>query len=368
MNLVLSSIPGLQAMLGVDHHRAAHGLVTAFLAGAALGQLATGPLADSFDRRAMLIAALTVFAAGSAAAGLAPTLPLVVAGRFLQGLGGAACLVLAEAIAARGASAVGLARRIGLINAGMALAIMLSPLVGAGIAAAAGWRGLFLVPAAAGLALLAWVIGLPRAAAGGSAVPRRFLDGTGRLLRSRRFMSGALAGGFVMANYFCLAAFGPHVAMTLHGLGHVAYGLLFAVLGVSYIAGNVASARLYARYGERRVVVIALSSATIAGAAGLALHGALGAPVFLAVGLASAAGTGLTLPSATSRALGAEAGTAGTAAGLFNFAIFAIGGLVTHIVADLLDHTASAALAALPAVTLVALVTVLAGYGRGRPD
>ena len=32
---------------------------------------------------------------------------------------------------------------------------------------------------------------------------------SGRLLRSRRFVAGTLAAGFIMANYFCLAAFGP---------------------------------------------------------------------------------------------------------------------------------------------------------------
>ena len=41
MNLVLSSLPQLQEVLGVDYH-ATQSLLTIFLAGAALGQLGAG--------------------------------------------------------------------------------------------------------------------------------------------------------------------------------------------------------------------------------------------------------------------------------------------------------------------------------------
>ena len=78
----------------------------------------------------------------------------------------------------------------------------------------------------------------------------------------------------------------------------------------------------------------------------------------------SRASTGLTLPAATGRALSAETGAAGAAAGLFNFAIFGIGGLVTHVVGDHMDAAATMAMAALPAVTLISLVAVLFGYRR----
>jgi DHA1 family bicyclomycin/chloramphenicol resistance-like MFS transporter len=366
MNLVLSSLPQLQEVFGVDYH-ATQSLFTGFLAGAALGQLGIGPLADAFDRRTMLRLALCVFVAGSTTGALAPTLTVLTAGRVLQGLGGATCLVLAEAIVARRSAGAALARRIGVLNAGMAIAIMLAPLAGAGLAALLGWRWLLWAPAAAGLALLAWTSRLaPMAPPGGPAAPAHLLDGMGRLLRSRRFVTGTLAGGFVMANYFCLAAFGPFVAMTLHGLERVEYSLLFAALGLSYIAGNIVSGRLYARYGERRTVVAALASGVIAGAGGLALAlaGALDKHAFLFVGVLIATVTGLALPSTTGRSLTAEAGSAGAAAGLFNFAIFGIGGLVTHVVGDNLGAGAVSAVAALPAVTLIALVAVLAGYGR----
>ena len=96
----------------------------------------------------------------------------------------------------------------------------------------------------------------------------------------------------------------------------------------------------------------------------LADLGALDKDAFLAVGCIVALTTGLTLPAATGRALGAETGAAGTAAGLFNFAIFGIGGLVTHVVGDNVDAAATTAMGALPVVTLIALGAILLSYGR----
>ncbi len=367
MNLLLPSLPHLQAVFGVGYH-ATQDLLTFFLAGAALAQLGVGPLSDACDRRAILLVALVTFIAGSAIAALSPTILILGLGRFLQGFGGAACLVLAEAIVTRASARSALARRIGLLNAGMAIAIMIAPLAGAAIGVVLGWRAIFWVSlAAAGLLFLACARRLPREAKPpADATPARLLGGMAELLRSRRFVGGTLAAGFVMANYFCLAAFGPYIAISILGLDEVEYGLLFAALGIGYIAGSIASGRLYDRFGEKQVVVATLMVGIVAGVAGLVLAdlGALGKNAFLAIGCIVALTTGLTLPAATGRALSAETGAAGTAAGFFNFAIFGIGGLVTHVVGDNMDASATIAMGALPIVTLIALTAILLSYGR----
>jgi DHA1 family bicyclomycin/chloramphenicol resistance-like MFS transporter len=367
MNLVLSSLPHLEDVFGVDYH-ATQVLLTAFLAGAALAQIGVGPLADARDPRVILILALGAFAGGSAMASIAPSLAVVGVGRFLQGFGGAACLVVAEAIAARESFGASLARRIGFLNAGMAVAIMIAPLAGGAIGAAFGWRAIFVVSLiAAGILIAACVARLPAEAARPNAdSPACLVTGMLRLLRSRRFVAATLAAGFVMANYFCLAAFGPYIAVSILGLDRVKYGLLFAALGIGYVVGSMAAGRLYKALGEQRVVIATLTLGIGAGLAGLLFAdlGALGKDAFLAIGCLIALTTGLTLPAFTGLALNAEAGATGAAAGLFNFAIFGIGGIVTHLVGDRMDAAATMAMGALPAVTLIALLAYLAGGSR----
>lgn len=62
--------------------------ITAYLLALAVFMLVAGRVADHVGRRRTFLVGLVVFAAGSACCAAAPTLPLLIAARFLQGMGG----------------------------------------------------------------------------------------------------------------------------------------------------------------------------------------------------------------------------------------------------------------------------------------
>src|SRR3546814_14408271 len=72
--------------------------LTAFLIGAAIGQVIFGPWSDRVGRLRPLLAGLVLFLAASVATVLTASIELLVVARLLQGIGGAAGMVIGRAI------------------------------------------------------------------------------------------------------------------------------------------------------------------------------------------------------------------------------------------------------------------------------
>src|SRR3954454_22663576 len=68
--------------------------LSAFLLGFAVGQFVYGPISDKAGRRPALLAGLAIYLVASAACTFAPTIEMLIAGRFLQAIGAAGPIVL----------------------------------------------------------------------------------------------------------------------------------------------------------------------------------------------------------------------------------------------------------------------------------
>ncbi|BGP41619.1 hypothetical protein JCM10449v2_005610 [Rhodotorula kratochvilovae] len=103
----------------------------------------TGGLAAIFGRRPVMVAALVLFALGSALTGAGQNMAMVIAGRSVQGIGGGAILTMTEIIVC---DLVPLNERgayFGIIGAVWALASAIGPPIGGALASAGAWRWLF---------------------------------------------------------------------------------------------------------------------------------------------------------------------------------------------------------------------------------
>src|SRR5699024_3714398 len=123
--------------------------------GYAIGMLVAGPLSDTLGRRRIVVAGLVAAAITTGIVALAPTFPVLLISRALQG--GAAAFFPPVALAY-------LTERIAPAQRTMALTVTISsflmaavvaPLVAAGLAEIGGWRSWFVVSTPALLALAA---------------------------------------------------------------------------------------------------------------------------------------------------------------------------------------------------------------------
>ncbi len=114
-----------------------------------------GALGDRFGRRRLLLIGVGLFAVASVLCAAAPSFPLLLAGRLIQGVG--AALLMPNSLAILGSSFGGEARgrAVGTWAAVGAAAGAIGPLLGGWLIDTVGWRAIFLVnlPIAAGAML-----------------------------------------------------------------------------------------------------------------------------------------------------------------------------------------------------------------------
>ena len=97
IDIYLPSLPTLVRTFGTTDG-AVQLTLPAFFLGLALGQLFYGPLSDRYGRRPALLIGIALYTLASAACALAPSIEALLAGRFVQALGGSAGMTIAMAV------------------------------------------------------------------------------------------------------------------------------------------------------------------------------------------------------------------------------------------------------------------------------
>lgn len=169
--------------------------------------VSVGRLSDSLGRRRLLLAGIAVFSIGSALCAAAPSLPMLIAARALQGLGAACMMALSMAGVSDWAPAGRAGRAMGWLGSLSAVGSTLGPSLGGGLIAWSGWPAMFWLSAALGALtwLLSWRILPADRPRHGPAAP---FDGQGALWLALALVCYALAGaaGFTLSGLAWLAA------------------------------------------------------------------------------------------------------------------------------------------------------------------
>jgi MFS transporter, DHA2 family, triacylglyceride efflux pump len=189
--VVVLALPDMMAGAGIpiEELQRAAPIVSGFLLGYVAMLPLIGRIADLRGRVPVLVAALVVFAVGSLVTALAYDLPMMVAGRFLQGVGGGG---LVPATLALVADLYPVQRRgvpLGIVSAVQEIGSVIGPLFGALVLAVTDWRAIFVINLVVGLVL---ALAVARWSGRERRRAYRDLDWVGALLALVVVLAGAL--------------------------------------------------------------------------------------------------------------------------------------------------------------------------------
>lgn len=272
-DLMLPALPAIGRELGVAEPNHRQWVVTAYLFGFGLGQLAYGPLADRFGRRPVLLWTLAGFVGASVFAAGAATFAALLGARVLQGLMSASTRVLAVAIVRDSYSGRRMARTMSAAQMVFFLVPILAPTLGQGLLELGPWRFIFYALAAFAAAVLAWAgLRLPETLPPERRSPLSFaaLGAAYRLTLTNRFSIGyALAASLTFGGIIAFVSSAQQVFADVFGQGE-RFTLLFAMCALAMGFASFANSRLVERLGTRvisqsgLVALVALSLGHIA--------------------------------------------------------------------------------------------------------
>lgn len=162
VDTVLPAYGDIRSSLGLTEGASeVTGLITFYLMGNSLGLLPAGILADRFGRRAIMWGGLALYVLGAVGSIFAPSLGLMIAARFVWGLGGSGPRVAAMAMIRDGFSGEQMAKQMSFVLAIFLLVPAIGPTLSAGILAIGPWQAVFWMCATGAAVVMYLVSRLP---------------------------------------------------------------------------------------------------------------------------------------------------------------------------------------------------------------
>ena len=252
-------IPALQDIgkaLDVGDANQRQFVITAYLLGFGLGQIAYGPLSDRFGRRPLLLFGIAVYVIAAGIATFSSSFTMLLIMRLIQGLGAAATRVIAISVVRDCFGGRRMASVMSLVMMVFMAVPVLAPNIGQGIMLFGSWREIFVIVPLFGAGVGIWsALRLPETLAPEN---RRELTGKRVAEAFKIVLSNRVAFGYTIATAMIFGVlFGfinqaEQIYTGAYGLGPY-FTLVFSATAIFMAIASFANSRLVERFGMRRL-------------------------------------------------------------------------------------------------------------------
>ena len=324
LHLFIPAMPAVKEDFGVSTGMAQLTMSLAMLS-MAFFTVAYGGLSDRFGRKRVLLGGLVLFTSGAAAFMAATNLPMLLAGRILQGAGAGCGVVLARAIARDVYGQERVAQVIAYLTAAYVLGPMFAPLIGGQLTTLFGWRALFVFASVVGLVVIfAATFAVPETRTRSAAAPHGVFTGYKSLLRRPRFVGFMLQPGLLSAAFYTQATAASFLAAEHLGVNASDIGVWFFAFPIGFMAGSFISGRIGANVSIEFMTILGGMIGVANGALlfGWLYFGGVSMAALYIPGVFVSLAQGLSMPYAQTGAMAVDAELAGSASGAVVFSQF----------------------------------------------
>ena len=234
--------------------------------GVALGQLFGGPISDTMGRKLPLIIGNLLCVISGIICAYAPSIEILLLGRFLQGLTGSVGVVISKAIARDFASGQELTKLFALLMMVNGLAPVLAPLVGGQLLLFTTWRVIFVILAVISTILLVGSLlfheSLPkekRITGGVNVAVKNYIT----LIKDKRFLGQTLIQLFAFGGFFAYISGSSFVYQNIFNLSAQEFSYFFGINSCGIILASAISGRISNVITSKQLLTFSLWQLTI---------------------------------------------------------------------------------------------------------
>jgi len=324
-----------------------------------IGQLVAGPISDRYGRKASALQGLGLYALGSLAVAVAPSITLLYAARILQGVGAAFTMVTAMAWVRDHYEGEAAGKWLSYMGGMTSVIPTVAPMLGGLLALVWGWQSGFVLTGVVALVLfiLAALVlegPTPVSAQADHEEPARLGSNLKAIATNGQFRIYSLANVFSFAGLLTYIATAPIVAMKEGTLTEIGFAVAFGIVGLFQMLMSFLAPRIVSRLGQRETIRAGLT-VSVLGGVGLLMVPDSATLAFFALATLGCAGFSVLAGTAISLNLQPFGHCAGLAASI-DGCLRMVGGAT---IAAMLGFTGLGSVEALATALLLALIPLL---------
>ncbi|WP_019998477.1 multidrug effflux MFS transporter [Aureimonas ureilytica] len=256
IDIFIPALTGIANSLELANPNQAQFVISSYVMGFGIAQIAYGTLSDRFGRRPVLLAGLGIYVAASIAAIFSPTFGVLLALRAVQGIGAAATRVIAVSVVRDCFGGARMASVMSLVMMIFMAIPVLAPNIGQLVLLFGDWHEIFIFIALFGAFVGVWTyFRMPETLHPNDRLPltaTRVAGAFRLVVTNRRAFAYTLSTALTFGVLFAFINQAEQIYGTVYALGP-AFTLYFSAGAIFMAVASFTNSRLVERFGMRRL-------------------------------------------------------------------------------------------------------------------